>query len=303
LVVGATKRRRRRERKTWIHRRRLDLEMIERHRTVETIVIDDDEDDEDGEDGEDESEEGGASEMDEDPFTPLPAPAEVTAPWSCSRTLTDFGNCPKSVLNRTDSRTLGQHCRIGERSVGGSRYRHDDDDDGTATGEQIPQWKVGGAGAGGELLKLLRREASSRCGCEEGLALLANIVELAKGRLVAAGTATTTTTTGPRPIENGKQLIAYLEASSSITIVSTSSSSFPFPFPLPFTPLPAPAEVTAPWSCSRTLTDFGNCPKSDDDEDDEDGEDGEDESEEGGASEMDEDDASGGGTPSQLPPR
>lgn len=51
-------------------------------------------------------------------------------------------------------------------------------------------------------------------------------------------------------------------SSSSITIVSTSSSSFPFPFPLPFTPLPAPAEVTAPWSCSRTLTDFGNCPKS-----------------------------------------
>jgi hypothetical protein len=37
LVVGATKRRRRRERKTWIHRRRLDLEMIERHRTLVVV--------------------------------------------------------------------------------------------------------------------------------------------------------------------------------------------------------------------------------------------------------------------------
>ncbi|KAG0666865.1 hypothetical protein C6P46_003575 [Rhodotorula mucilaginosa] len=174
---------------------------------------------------------------------------------------------------------------------------------GRLTAKQLQQFSSGSGSSDFPLWDLLATLNNNKTGTSSGqqlrteqtVALLANIVELAKGRLVAAGTATTTTTTGPRPIENGKQLIAYLEVLRTLLGQLPKSVSVLLQDQGAVTSAGAGRGVKGKGKGKGKEEEEVETIVIDDDEDDEDGEDGEDESEEGGASEMDEDDASGGG--------
>lgn len=176
---------------------------------------------------------------------------------------------------------------------------------GRLTANQLQQFLSRGAGGGGgggdgadafplwDLLATLNNKTGTSSSgqqqlrTEQTVALLANIVELAKGRLVLAPPPTTTTT-GPRPVENGKQLVAYLE------VLRTLLGQLPRAVVQLQYQDQGADDVRLRGMKGKGKEEEVETIVIDDEEDDEDDE-GEESEEGGGGSEMDEDDALLGG--------